>query len=690
MYLYQPVPAGRLPYPEKNHADSSARSLPPHASQGFVALPPGYVYAPIPSSPPQQQQGYALVPAGAAVPLASFPVALQQPPPPPLQHHHPGCLPPSPAGYVFAALPDALPVAASPFHAVPRGVPVPPQGQQGPLPVSAGRARGKGRKREGDVAVESPHRPSSHQPSTTATATAAPCAPQQLTATQSTDAPKEVRGNSQAAVPNGSGGEHSAGRFEELPNDGEGGAVAPRRPSGYRPGTLYQGRVKRYNPLHGFGFLTATHELHPIADLQRHLCATAAETDVVQVDGQYYERRLSAAGDIFVHHHKLLVPTVFDSEEDVVATPASPPMPTPLEAVTGAADASPAAAVAPPPKAWTPPSAATEENLKRFFRLFVAGAAVRFQCGLYPPDDKFQAMNVELLPRQGTLILTKEEKEKAIAAAAATAARQKAMNAAAASSCAEGRETASWAASPFFSPAAGAERRLPAFTIAVPCSRKPPSSGPGGERRNGVVEGGADRGSGPKGSHAAVTAVSEAVHPFRQANSMPAPHVATTGSAAAEPAEKRDDDNDGEAEAEAVEDGIESQHSFSLSTYEFPFDMDEEDEEDAAERLFSAAFTNFLPPAAVVSSSVPATSKAHPSAYLNQSSLNLMSLHHNTDAQTMAYVYATEAPVSDRSSLSGGSHSGNKSDATYPSLTGTLPSSRTILREEKSAASFPL
>ncbi|CCW65629.1 unnamed protein product [Phytomonas sp. EM1] len=94
----------------------------------------------------------------------------------------------------------------------------------------------------------------------------------------------------------------------------------------YATNTQYEGRVKRYSHLRGFGFLTATHRLTPlnmedVSGLEQHKDAWKGVTDspptdpteeVAEIDGVRYLRKPVRIGDIFVHHQKIRIPLGMD------------------------------------------------------------------------------------------------------------------------------------------------------------------------------------------------------------------------------------------------------------------------------------------------------------------------------------------------------------------------------------------
>ncbi|CCW65155.1 unnamed protein product [Phytomonas sp. EM1] len=100
----------------------------------------------------------------------------------------------------------------------------------------------------------------------------------------------------------------------------------------YATNTQYEGRVKRYSHMRGFGFLTATHRLTPlngegVAGLEQceggwpgaeDSASTGTSETVVEIDGVRYLRKPVRIGDIFVHYQKIRVPLDTASSAGVV------------------------------------------------------------------------------------------------------------------------------------------------------------------------------------------------------------------------------------------------------------------------------------------------------------------------------------------------------------------------------------
>lgn len=587
---------------------------PPNSLPQPVMMTANYMYA---SVPPQQQQqlqpSYVLV-AASSIPPMYLPQQLQLPQPQP--QPHPQSQPQSqsqtqpqqqvPSGCLYKTAPATFPqpqcYVPGPPPTAPLPFPTPSSNNNSSIPILPITAN-----------VDVPHLNTATLSGTTATTTTT-VVPVSVGATQSPRNPEQriqvVVGKSLSSL-NGVGSTKNATAQSPAtasPRRGDNGAA-------YHIGTLYQGRVKRYNPQHGFGFLTATHELRPIDLEQLGLssdsasdtdtkpsdpsagapAAAAAATpekpkkvidvssaDIVQIDGKYYERVESAAGDIFVHHHKLLVPTVFEDNEDVLGSVSalSGPVPPPAEhnsaANSSTGDDSSSSAA---PKAWTPPSAASEENLRRFFRIFTAGAAVRFQCDLYTTGDKHQAVNVELLPRQGTLLITPEERAQMLAAATAAATRLKLV---------DRREVST---SGFSMSLAYANTPLPPYPLPILGSANAPAATPVTVRVGASSQQQQKYNRSNSTSHVsasaapAVPTVDVAAHTpvaacrYNAINMFHFP-IGDDLHSQANLADAADGEGGRIADGTAVEDDNQSNSSFSLSTYDFAFTIEEEEDEE--------------------------------------------------------------------------------------------------------------
>lgn len=84
--------------------------------------------------------------------------------------------------------------------------------------------------------------------------------------------------------------------------DSEGGVDG-----GYEAGSRYEGRVKRFNPYRGYGFLTATHRLIPVNAAPKSaewsgIGEEAMPEELVDIDGVAHRRLPVSIGDIFVHY----------------------------------------------------------------------------------------------------------------------------------------------------------------------------------------------------------------------------------------------------------------------------------------------------------------------------------------------------------------------------------------------------
>lgn len=144
----------------------------------------------------------------------------------------------------------------------------------------------------------------------------------------------------------------------------------PTRVNGvrYTFGALYEGRVKRYNPQRGFGFLTASHQLIPLSPSPSASSAAVARLpdcvgrpyclhahDVVTIGNGKFHRVPVNLGDIFVHLQKLTL-----SEDPQTA------------ALMAAA--------------------------------LTSGTRVRFTTDACDDQQNYQAVNVVLLPKDGQLV----------------------------------------------------------------------------------------------------------------------------------------------------------------------------------------------------------------------------------------------------------------------------------------------
>ncbi|CCW69822.1 unnamed protein product [Phytomonas sp. Hart1] len=143
-----------------------------------------------------------------------------------------------------------------------------------------------------------------------------------------THAPLQISSISRIICPGEAPAESCASQppVEVSPSNGDLLTACPRsvRKNGllYAINTQYEGRVKRYSHLRGFGFLTATHRLIPLNAKdageqwpQEDTPPADSLEEVVEIHRVCYFRRPVRIGDIFVHHQKIRIPLSMDSSK---------------------------------------------------------------------------------------------------------------------------------------------------------------------------------------------------------------------------------------------------------------------------------------------------------------------------------------------------------------------------------------